>query len=683
MAFLDDEINDLKQSIADQLRETQELTENINLALRGRVKIESEIERMQRGLDTLEDRNLALEEQITDTRDKLADKKNNQKRRRSLAARLERELALQKSVVDSMNNLRQNIDRRSRRMENIDGLIGDLETRRTLGGGNVDALNESLAELEDHNDRLMKAERDAYKEEERRNKKRQDEEDRRQAEQAEKQEGLINNLKSSLLKLATAISQIVMSGIEFARTVNTSRTRGVGLDFENRLRSVFQFTDADRFATNEQMRQAQQALIQTMGGVREGMQLSSTGARNFAQELNTGFGTEFQMTSGALRALITTGISTEQQFEQFRKATGKAALSSTTFERIVSNNTRAFMLGGMSFAKAALEAERLGFSFEEVRNAQTSMITNLEGTLQTVAELQQLGARGIEFGTLVNLAEFDPTGEKVLDYVQQNMPDYMFRTTSTRATLEKLGISTETIMKRMGSVQQQTADKIESKMTEAERETSNFTKSVTGAVNYTQNLTRSFGGLITATGAVIASFWTLARTAPGAFGGKAGMGSALTGAAAGTLFGTSVGGSLASSLGGSIAGGLATAGLGRVIGGALGTFLGGPIGTVIGMSLGGLVGGGISSMMKANDMVSNGYGNRVLVSPKGSIALNNSDTVVAGTNLGGGGNGDLIRKIDQLIAKINEASTVIEIGGQRQRVSRLSLVGVNARYDAE
>ena len=36
--------------------------------------------------------------------------------------------------------------------------------------------------------------------------------------------------------------------------------------------------------------------------------------------------------------------------------------------------------------------------------------------------------------------------------------------------------------------------------------------------------------------------------------------------------------------------------------------------------------------------MSPGYGKRVLSMPEGAIALNNNDTVVAGTNLGGGGN---------------------------------------------
>ena len=42
---------------------------------------------------------------------------------------------------------------------------------------------------------------------------------------------------------------------------------------------------------------------------------------------------------------------------------------------------------------------------------------------------------------------------------------------------------------------------------------------------------------------------------------------------------------------------------------------------------------GYSYLSKADDMISPGYGKRVLSTPEGTIALNNKDTVVAGTNL--------------------------------------------------
>jgi hypothetical protein len=46
----------------------------------------------------------------------------------------------------------------------------------------------------------------------------------------------------------------------------------------------------------------------------------------------------------------------------------------------------------------------------------------------------------------------------------------------------------------------------------------------------------------------------------------------------------------------------------------------------------------MSQSSKGDDVMSEGgYGKRTLLTPKGSIKLNNQDTVIAGTNLGGGG----------------------------------------------
>ena len=68
-------------------------------------------------------------------------------------------------------------------------------------------------------------------------------------------------------------------------------------------------------------------------------------------------------------------------------------------------------------------------------------------------------------------------------------------------------------------------------------------------------------------------------------------------------------------------------GITKTLMGAIGGFaVGGPAGALIGA-----VGGAISS---ADDMV--GYGARTLLTPTGAIALNNDDTVIAGTNLSKG-----------------------------------------------
>jgi hypothetical protein len=57
---------------------------------------------------------------------------------------------------------------------------------------------------------------------------------------------------------------------------------------------------------------------------------------------------------------------------------------------------------------------------------------------------------------------------------------------------------------------------------------------------------------------------------------------------------------------------------------------GGIAGAVIGAGLTALI---MSSINKADDLISPGYGKRILSSPEGTYALNNNDTIVAGTNL--------------------------------------------------
>lgn len=77
-----------------------------------------------------------------------------------------------------------------------------------------------------------------------------------------------------------------------------------------------------------------------------------------------------------------------------------------------------------------------------------------------------------------------------------------------------------------------------------------------------------------------------------------------------------------------------------------------------------------NAMSTADDMYSPpGYGSRVLTGPEGSIALNNNDTVLAGTNLMGGGNNG---KIDELIAAVKQTKDVY-MDGRRVtgRVSRV------------
>ena len=72
--------------------------------------------------------------------------------------------------------------------------------------------------------------------------------------------------------------------------------------------------------------------------------------------------------------------------------------------------------------------------------------------------------------------------------------------------------------------------------------------------------------------------------------------------------------------------------------------------------------GSATAMATADDMIAPpGYGDRILSTPKGSIALNNSDTLVAGTNLGGGGNQEA-KRTNQLLERLLNQPAIFQIG---------------------
>jgi hypothetical protein len=88
----------------------------------------------------------------------------------------------------------------------------------------------------------------------------------------------------------------------------------------------------------------------------------------------------------------------------------------------------------------------------------------------------------------------------------------------------------------------------------------------------------------------------------------------------------------------------------------------------IGWALGGIAAAGAialgaSLMTKGDDVMSEGgYGKRTLLSPEGAIKLNDKDTVIAGTDLGGGTGGGSMPQIDltPMILAINDVKAAID-----------------------
>lgn len=67
----------------------------------------------------------------------------------------------------------------------------------------------------------------------------------------------------------------------------------------------------------------------------------------------------------------------------------------------------------------------------------------------------------------------------------------------------------------------------------------------------------------------------------------------------------------------------------------------------------------LNGVTMADDMISPGYGKRTLLSPEGAIALNDNDTVVAGTNLGGRGGSSPSINIAPLVERMDRMNEVL------------------------
>ena len=71
-------------------------------------------------------------------------------------------------------------------------------------------------------------------------------------------------------------------------------------------------------------------------------------------------------------------------------------------------------------------------------------------------------------------------------------------------------------------------------------------------------------------------------------------------------------------------------------------------------------------------MSEGGYGKRTLLAPEGAIKLNNDDTIIAGTNLGGGGGGI---DLTPMIQAINEVKNAISSLANRPIYTTITLDG--------
>ncbi len=362
------------------------------------------------------------------------------------------------------------------------------------------------------------------------------------------QKAAVEEMKDSLKKFGNELFKVSQAGIDLGKSLGTTATQGVQLELQNRKSVALQMMslDVNSMVTMKEQATAQQALTDTFIGTAAGMQISAEGTTALISSLKTGAKSDFELTAQSMRALTVAGVGTGAQMEEFRKASGRSSLSSEQFSKIVNNNSLSFLVYGKSFAKAAADADRLGISLSQVQGAQQSMVTNLDGTIDTIAQLNQLGGN-VDFGTLVQKLEMEGP-DAVLKYLSSAIPGDLMQSTSFRALVGQLGIPAETILKqqKVGG----TADVIEKQMTEAAKATGDTAKGLTVLGRVMEMFDSTMKGVVLSAWALGGSFVQLfvttrairaAQALQGGVGGGAGAAAA-------------VGGSIASNTGGAAGG---------------------------------------------------------------------------------------------------------------------------------
>jgi hypothetical protein len=422
----------------------------------------------------------------------------------------------------------------------------------------------------------------------------------------------------ALKKFGVSLAELGNSAVSLASKLGVTAVRGVELELAARTNAAAQFVTlgANIAATSEQIKAVYAASSDAFVNFPAGMTANTEASAKFASELKKIFGSEFTLTSNTLKNFGILGLTTSEQLEQFKIATGRAGFSGAQLDKVLSRNIPSLLIFGQGAARSAINLDRIGVSLEQYRSVQQGVVTNLEGTLDTVNQLNQLGAT-IDFSSFVRISELEGP-EAAFRYLDQNIPDALLRTsTSFRALTEQLpGVKVEDLL-RGG---------MEPAVMTLEQQFTELAKPDGPLDLFTKTLISTTRGIQEATGVP--------------------------------------GGSLAVDIGKKIAVGAASI--------LVGTFFGAPAGLATATILG-------------NDVVSS-YGDRTLVTPKGNIALNNNDTVIAGTNLMPKGtvqmadNSALASKIDSLIDTINSATTTVNIDGNTQTVKRIQLAEVTTRF---
>lgn len=544
-------------------------------------------------------------------------------------------------------------------------------------------------------------------------------------------DGMVVRLKAVGKALGDGL-KIITDGITAARASGLSAQAGaaaaIGSQLES-IRSIFTF-DPNTMFSPEEISKSVGDVNAALNGFSNGLAPSVESLTQFRTSLS-GVGIIGQPTAETFQALAFVGATTTQEFNSLRAATGRQTISTSTLAGAINKNLTSVNVFGNSILKRALDFDRLGITLDSLTKGQESYVTSLDQQIDAVAQLGQLGT-AIDFEKLTMLQEFGEPGQ-AQEYISSLINAEDLRSSSYRALLGQIsGIDVQEILKIKGAGNFEKLENQVATNAKAQEDANNklatlaqILKTLTenSFVKFSVSLLTSAASLVAFTVTALAQIRllkTLGNVPPGTPGAPTAGGPTTTGGGAKPTTGAMVKGGAGTGAAVGVGAGIATAsstimaggswkkallmGVAPILGGVLGGVLGGAISAIpilvpfapviipLFSSLGSTLATAVATKF-ADDMISMpGYGDRTLVTPSGNIALNNNDTVMAGTNLFNKGtlqagssndSAPLLAKIDRLVSTIENASTTISVGGETQKVPRFQLVGVRSRNEVE
>lgn len=467
-------------------------------------------------------------------------------------------------------------------------------------------------------------------------------------------------LSKTFTIVSTALLDLVKTIRDTQNKLGISSTNAVNTIMGNFAQSVKSFFGATT-VTGQEILSAQESFRAEFGGV-----ITSAAAKDLAVQAKE-LGVTTEQLAASRRVFMTSTMGrvgeAKAQSDRFIAEFQKKGLTSKDAMETITKYSEIFARNGtrfqQSFTRAAADAKKIGVDLGKIDQIGDNIIGDFEGFLEKQAELGAMGFN-LDSSRLAQLAESGDTGALFNELRSQlattGKDITKLRRSEQLALSQAFGIPVAELQRMAGP----TAGSGE-QLTEQEQTNSLLTiiadkagilagllGSLFGLVAGVQTallnrIALNTGGTLlgigktspspTAGGTTVSGTTTGPTPAAAPTSAMKALGGAKVGAGLGAISGVVSGiaeyqnsGNIKKALGRGLAN-LA----GSVIGGALGSFIPIPgVGTYLGATAGTFAANWLVDKVFADDMISKpGYGDRKLVTPTATVALNNNDNVVA------------------------------------------------------